>query len=286
LTKNEALSLPDCLTSLAWCRDIHVVDSGSSDATVEVAETAGAKIWHHPFASFGAQRNWALDHCEPIGEWILFLDADERSTPNFEAAVKHALASAEDGVAGFYCCWKLMLEGRWLRRSDSFPRWQFRLLRKGRARFEDAGHGQRESQVDGRLEYLREPYVHEAFIKGWADWIAKHNRYSDQEAASRTTHGPKVAWRAWRRGTRAEKMAGLKALASRMPGWPLIRFLHAYVLKLGLLEGTAGLIYASNMAFYEYLIWIKMRELRKAKRLAAEEPQRVETAAAPLVSHK
>jgi glycosyltransferase involved in cell wall biosynthesis len=263
LCKDEALQLPECLRSLRDCAHVHVVDSGSSDDTVMLAEAAGAKVWLHEFRSFGDQRNWALDHCEPLGEWVLFLDADERSTPAFEVAVIDEIGNASSDIAGFYCCWKLLMDGRWLKRSDSFPRYQFRLLRKGRARFEDAGHGQREGLVQGRLDYIREPYLHEAFGKGWSDWFAKHNRYATQEAVSRSAKGISAAWTDFLRGSRAKRLSALKALMSRMPGWPLLRFMQSYVFKLGFLEGVPGLIHATNMGIYEYLIWLKMRELSR-----------------------
>ncbi len=86
-----------------------------------------------------------------------------------------------------------MVEGRWLKRCDSFPKWQFRLLRRGRATFVDFGHGQKEGAIDGTLEYLAEPYLHFVMSKGWSDWLERHNRYSTQEAAARL--GAKVEWK-------------------------------------------------------------------------------------------
>src|SRR5206468_9873351 len=82
-------------------------------------------------------------------EWVLFLDADEVATPEFRQAVADAIQNAGDSIAGFYCCWKTMLGQRWLRRSDSFPKWQLRIVRRGRANFIDSGHGQKEGSVEG-----------------------------------------------------------------------------------------------------------------------------------------
>jgi glycosyltransferase involved in cell wall biosynthesis len=261
LTKNEEADLPACLAALAGWARILLVDSGSVDATVKIAQAAGAAIYDHPFASFGEQRNWALDHCDLAGcQWVLFLDADEVATPAFRAAVDQATAAAGPEIAGFYCCWKTMLDGRWLRRCDGFPKWQFRLLRPGRARFIDSGHGQKEGAVDGALGYVREPYLHYAFSKGWQHWLAKHNAYSTLEARDRSERT--VRWRdAFTRDGSVRNRA-LKPLLSRVPGWPLIRFAQAYLLKLGFLEGRAGLVYCVNMAYYEFLISIKMRELQ------------------------
>ena len=147
LTKNEQNDLPGCIESLSWCDDIVVIDSGSDDDTVQIAESLGATVYHNDFISFAKQRNWALDNCSAKHEWILFLDADERTPPSFVTQVNRAIETSPQSVAGFYCCWKLILDGRWLKRSDGFPKWQFRLLRSGFARFSDCGHGQKEGEV-------------------------------------------------------------------------------------------------------------------------------------------
>lgn len=258
LTRNEAADLPACLAAVAGWGETTVVDSGSADATVEIARAAGATVETHPFFSFGEQRNWALDHCALAdGQWVLFLDADEIATPAFRAAVDAATAAAPGDVAGFYCCWKTMLDGVWLRRSDSFPKWQFRLLRRGRARFIDSGHGQKEGATEGRIAYLREPYLHYAFSKGWSHWLRKHDEYSTLEAASRR-QARGVGWRELLSRDGSVRNRALKPLVSRLPGWPLLRFFHMYLLKGGFLEGRAGLIYAVNLAYYEFLIRLKM----------------------------
>ena len=262
LTKDEAADLPACLQAIAGWARIIVVDSGSSDATIEIARAAGAQVDLHPFASFGEQRNWALDHCDLTGcDWILFLDADEIATPAFRRAVEEQTAAATENVAGFHCCWKTMLEGRWLRRCDSFPKWQFRLLRPGRARFIDSGHGQKEGAVDGEIRQLREPYLHYSFSKGWHQWMRKHNDYSTLEAADRIERD--VAWGDLLSRDPSRRNRALKPLVSRVPFWPFLRFLYMYVFKLGFLEGRPGFIYCVNMAYYEFLIGIKIRELKQ-----------------------
>lgn len=263
LTKNEERDLPGCLASIDWCDDIHVVDSASNDKTVSIAEQAGAKCKTNFFESFGKQRNWAIDNCELKYDWILFLDADEQATPEFQDAVFTALTDVDDTIAGFYCCWKMILYQQWLKRTDSFPKWQFRLLRFGKARFTDYGHGQKETQVKGRIEYISEPYLHFAFSKGWTHWIDRHNRYSDQEAIERLQQ--KISWEDVFSIHSSIRNKAIKPLVSKSPGWPLLRFFFMYVLKLGFLEGWPAFIYCVNLAYYEFLIQIKMDEIRKQK---------------------
>jgi len=263
LTKNEEIDLPRCLASLRWCDDVHVIDSGSSDKTKEIAGSFGAHIYENSFKSFGHQRNWSLDHCDIKHAWILFLDADEVANDAFVKTAKRAVTEAPESTAGFYCCWKQIYEERWLKRCDSFPKWQFRLMRKGRARFTDFGHGQKEAEVKGTLEYLPVPYDHHGLSKGIGHWLDRHNRYATLEAAARLS--TPINWRNAFSMHGSKRNQALKPIVSRVPGWPLIRFLITYVLRLGFLEGRPGFVYCANLAYYEFLIRIKMRE-EKSKR--------------------
>lgn len=264
LAQNEERDLPTLLESIRWCDDVHLVDSGSADATKEIARAAGVHCVDHPFVAFGQQRNWALENCVLKYPWVLFLDADEASTPAFHVAIRQAIQDAPESVAGFYCCWKMMVEGRWLKRSDSFPKWQFRLLRLGRATFIDYGHGQKEGAIDGTLGYVREPYLHFVLSKGWSTWLDRHNRYSTEEAAQRNC--TPVSWKDIFARDPSVRNKALKPLVGRIPGWPLLRFIHAYLLSGGFLEGRPGFTYCVNLAYYEFLIQIKQRELKRALR--------------------
>ena len=259
LTHNEQADLPACLAAVGWSDDVHVLDSGSTDQTTAIARAHGARVWLNPFVSFGQQRNFALDELALCHEWVLFLDADEVATPAFAQAVRAAVAAAPAEVAGYYCCWKMMLEGRWLRRCDNFPKWQFRLLRRSKARFTDFGHGQKEGEVQGRIDYLPEPYLHFGFSKGWTHWLARHNRYSSLEAAARLHQRPPL--RDVLSSHTSRRNPALKSWLSRLPGWPLLRFVQTYVVGGGFLEGVPGFIYCTNMAYYEFMIQIKMREI-------------------------
>ncbi|MCC8408154.1 glycosyltransferase family 2 protein [Mucilaginibacter sp. UR6-1] len=259
LTKNEEADLPICLRSLQWTDDVQVLDSFSTDRTVEVARRHGATVTKNAFESFGKQRNFALQNISLKYNWILFLDADEVATPEFRDAVLKATINAEDAVAGFYCCWKMMLEGRWLKRCDNYPKWQLRLLRKGRVTYTDFGHGQKEDHVLGKALYLKEPYLHYGFSKGWSHWIERHNRYSTLEAVARLNHRPPFKNIFSKHGS--TRNPALKSWLSRVPGWPMLRFIQTYFFSLGFTEGIQGLTYCINISYYEYMIIIKMREI-------------------------
>lgn len=261
LTKNEEHDLPACLTALAWCNDLYVLDSGSTDKTCDIARQFGAKVFVNAFESFGKQRNVALDQFSFLYDWVLFVDADEIVTPQFREAIQEAVKNAGNDVAGFYCCWKMMLEERWLKYCDNFPKWQFRLLRRGMARFTDFGHGQKEKLLHGHIEYIKEPYVHYGFSKGWAHWVDRHNKYSGQEAGARLANRPPLKNIFSAHGS--IRNPALKSWLSTIPGWPLLRFCYAYFIKFGFTEGMPGFIYCANIAWYEFLIQVKMREIKK-----------------------
>jgi len=261
LTKNEERDLPACLHALNWCNDVHVLDSGSTDKTRDIVQQSGANWLVHPFESFGKQRNYALDTISFKHEWVLFMDADEIVTLKFREALLESVKKAGNEIAGFYCCWQMMLEGRWLKHCDNFPKWQFRLLKTGMARFTDFGHGQKEHVLHGRIEYIKEPYLHYGFSKGWAHWVERHNRYSGQEAIARLNNRP--PFRNIFAAHGSIRNPALKSWLGRMPGWPLIRFCYAYFINLGFTEGMPGFIYCANIAWYEFLIQVKIREIKK-----------------------
>jgi hypothetical protein len=194
---------------------------------------------------------------------LLFLDADERSTPDFYGAIATAISTADADLAGFYCCWKTMLGGRWLKRCDRFPKWQFRLMRIGKARFADYGHGQIETQLQGGVEYIAEPYLHYSFSKGWSEWIAKHNRYSDQESLEHMQEN--LNWQDIFGSEHLIRKKALKPLLRRLPIWPLLFFCGNYIGNLGFLEGKPGLLFCINQAYYEFMVAIKMDELDQKK---------------------
>ena len=266
LTKNEELDLAKCLKAVQWSDDVHVLDSGSTDDTIKIAECYGANVTRNAFKSFGQQRNFALDNLHLINDWILFIDADEIVTDHFRVAIREAVLNAGEQVAGFYCCAKLMFEDVWLKRSDTFPKWQFRLMRKGRARFTDFGHGQKEYEVNGDIKYIKEPYLHYGLSKGWFKWIERHNKYSNLEAVVRLEYQPSLK-QVFSKHASVRNPA-LKCLLSRIRIWPAIRFLHAYIINLGFIEGIPGLLYCINNFYYEFMIQIKMRELRQSRKKA------------------
>ena len=157
--------------------------------------------------------------------------------------------SASEEVAGFFCCGKTILNQRWLKRSDNFPKWQFRLLRRNRGRFVDVGHGQKEGEINGLLSYIKEPYLHFPFSHGFEAWSTKHLAYARKD--SREIFNNRLSLMSVISNHGSQRNTAIKTLARRMPAWPLIRFVYSYIFRGGFTEGREGLLYCKKMLWYE-----------------------------------
>ena len=265
LTLNEETTLPACLNALQWCDDIVVLDSYSSDRTVEIARKFGARIYQRGFDSFAAQRNWGLSSISFKHEWVFHLDADEV----FTDALLNEIRQTTPGTSydAFHVPSKMMFLGKWLRFSGMYPTYQVRLTRRERFTFRQVGHGQKEDIDQLRIGTLREPYLHYSFSKGITDWFNRHNRYSslEAEATLRNRKANIQDWKGLISANRPRRRRALKTLSLRLPFRPLIRFVYMYFLRLGFLDGSPGFVYSILLSFYEYMIVLKTHELEKAE---------------------
>ena len=261
IAKNEAMNIGRCLESVSRCKDVVVVDDHSEDQTAKIAEDLGARLVTHALESFAKQRNWVLEHVDLQHPWVLMLDADEALTPASQNEIEKGLATCDDSVAAFLMCRKTMFLGRWLKHCDGFPVWIMRLVHRERARFVDSGHGEVPAPpVDGKLERIREPFLHYPFNRGMSHWIDRHNLYSSREAELELREPARWTWREILRGTGPERRRSLRNLGRRLPFRPLLRFGYHYFGKRGFLDGRAGLIFSLLMAGYEGMIVLKRRE--------------------------
>lgn len=267
LTFNEAANLPACLDALGWCDDIVVVDSGSTDDTVAIAERRGARILHRPFDNFAGQRNFGLDEGGFRHDWVLHLDADELVSPAFRAALD--AFEPPEGIDAWLVPFKTIFFGKWLKHAGMWPGYQARLGHVRRLRFVQVGHGQREDLPPERVGTFPEPLLHYSFSHGLRAWLNKHIRYAADEAAllagdDKIREG---AGSALVRGDRTSRRRAAKALAGRLPLFlrPPARFFYVYVVRRGFLDGAAGFVYAAMLATYEAMIAILAYELRRPR---------------------
>lgn len=278
LTYNEEIDIAACIESALLSDDVIVVDSCSSDRTVEIASRYPIRMVQHPFESHGQQRTWMLESIPPKHEWVYILEADERMTP---ALFQECLAAIQtESSVGYYVAERVMFMGRWIRRSTQYPRYQLRLLRHGKVWFTDYGHTEREV-CEGSTSFLQETYPHFTCSKGLSRWIEKHNRYSTDEAIEtvRQLESGAINWHDLFFGaTEVERRRALKDLSLRLPGRPLVRFLYMYFLLGGCLDGRAGLAWCTLQAFYEYLILLKAWELKQMPVSAGDRPEPISAA--------
>jgi glycosyltransferase involved in cell wall biosynthesis len=263
LTLDEADNLKRCLPSVAWCDDIVVVDSGSRDDTVNIARRGGARVISRAFDSFAGQRNYAMMHAGLRHGWTLHLDADEVVPPSLHEEMMEIARDRKPGFDVYRVPSRLILMGTWLRHAGLYPSYQVRFGRTERLRFVDHGHGQREVQALSEVGTLIYPLDHYNFSKGFNDWFARHLRYARQEAQqSHAMEAPALPLRTFIHRDPMARRRAVKYFSSRLPGRPLLRFLHAYVLRRGFLDGRAGFHYAVMLAIYQYFIDLNRKELQ------------------------
>jgi glycosyltransferase involved in cell wall biosynthesis len=256
LTLDEAVNVEAAIESVGdWADLVVVVDSGSSDGTVAIAESCGAVVLQHkpegPFV-FAEQRTWALRQLRARGiEWVMFLDADERATPKFLSAVRHALAT-NSTLDGFYAAPMFMYQGTWLRRFKGFPNWHPRVARTTAsivgAVWEEFAPGTHAGRIS-------EPYLHFVNSKGWVNWVERHMRYAVSEARQRD-EGALRQRRPYLR--RIARMFGpLRPIAS--VGFQLFG-------RRGFLDGGSVWSYARRQLIYELMIGEAERERSRMRR--------------------
>lgn len=278
LTHNEEANIAQALDSvMGWADEVHIVDSLSTDRTVEVARRYGAHVAQNKFVDFAKQRNYALQKLPIRSEWVFFLDADEWLPDALKQEIS-ALIATNPPENGFYVKWRLIWMGRWIRRGY-YPTWILRLFRYGKARCEDRSVNEH-LIVDGSTGRLRNDFIHEN-RKGVTDWIAKHNRYATTESQELFNTRTAVDYReidARLFGNQAQRKRWIRyAIWNRLP--PLIRpffyFFYRYILAGGFLDGREAFAYHFLQAlWFPMLIDIKYLELKMSR--ASRAPERHE----------
>ncbi len=263
LTYNEEIDIANCIESVLECDDIILVDSYSTDKTIEIASKySSVQIVKHTFESHGKQRTWMLKSIETKYNWVYLLEADERFTPELFKECLEAINT--DKYVGYYVPEKMMFLGKWIRYSSQYPRHQMRLFRKDKVYFTDFGHAEREVCL-GETSYLKNPYPHYTCSKGLNRWLEKHNRYSTDEALETIKQKEArkdINWRDLFFGeTELIRRRALKDLSLRIPFRPFFRWIYMYFILRGFLDGKAGFAWCTLQSFYEYFILLKVEEL-------------------------
>lgn len=259
-TLNEEINLPFCLASLDWCDDIVVVDSFSTDRTASIAADAEARFVQHAFTGFGDQRNWCLAEVPLKHPWALILDADEVVPLALVAEMAARLPGVDEEVAAFQVRRRFYLWGQWLQHSSLYPTWVVRLVRVGRVTYINRGHAETQV-VAGQIESLVADLIDENH-KGIDDWWARQVRYAAHEAAYELLQ-PAAPLCDLFSSDPLRRRAALKSFGRWLPGRPFSYFLYAFGLRLGFLDGRAGLRFCVMRAIYQWMIELKKDELRR-----------------------
>ncbi len=241
ITRNVADRLEECLASVPFADEVVIVDTGSDDGTLEVAERYGARVVRSEWRGFGRQKQFAVEQAEH--DWVLCLDADERVSPELRASIERALAAPAAPV--YRMARRNRFMGRWLRHGEGYPDWSLRLFDRRSARWSD-------DPVHEKVLYAVTPgtlagdLLHDS-AEDLGHYLDKQNRYT--ELAARQLH---------ERGRRA----GLAQLLLS----PLVRFAKFYVFRLGFLDGLPGLVHIAIGCTNSFTKYAKLIELQRASR--------------------
>ncbi|MDO8343856.1 MAG: glycosyltransferase family 2 protein [Cellvibrio sp.] len=237
ITRNEAANIRACIDTVAWADEIVVVDSGSTDDTVSIAAEMGARVYvHADWPGFGPQKNYALGYA--INEWVFSIDADERVTPELRSEIEQAMNEAE--ADGYYCPRLSQFCGKFIHHCGWYPDYVLRLFKRDAGRFSDSLVHE-SVLLTGKTARLKTPLLHYSYLAA-DDVERKVEHYSTAAAQQMLLAG--------KRSNRLD--------ATLRGGWAFVR---TYVLRLGVLDGSAGWEIACMNARTTYLKYHKLTAL-------------------------
>ena len=266
LTMNEEKNIVKCINSVNELAErVVVVDSGSTDNTMAMAESMGADVYYHEFENYASQFNWGLDNTEIKTKWVLRLDADEVITPELAKEMVAAMEEHEDDeVNGMQIKLKQNFLGRWLKHGGAYPFIKLMLFKNGIGRIEDRKMDEHTILSSGTTIMLKNDALHYDF-KDISFYIHKHNWYAIREAqdyiAKNMEKGVSNLEEGNMKAHRKQKVLYYKA-----PKFfrPFVLFFYFYFIKLGFLDGKEGFIYNVLENFwYRFLVDVKIYEYEK-----------------------
>lgn len=272
LTHNENLHIQRCIESLAkFVSDVYVVDSYSSDNTAAIAETFGAKVYKNPWPGNQAlQFNWALQNLPITSEWILRLDADEYLLPELREEISQTLPKLSTEITGIFLRRRVYFMGYWIRYGGYYPTNILRIWRKQAGKLEDKWMDEHVKLDYGKTISLKHDFVDDN-QNDLTWWTHKHNLYATREATELLNleyhflDGSQIDKQL--SGSSDKRKRWLKdILYTKIPLFvrPFIYFFYRYIIKLGFLDGTKGLVWHFLQGFwYRFLVDAKIYDIKR-----------------------
>jgi glycosyltransferase involved in cell wall biosynthesis len=265
-SKNEATNIARCIRSVLWVDQVFVVDSQSTDQTIEIAEKLGAKVVQFEYkGGWPKKKNWALQNLPFCHEWVLILDADECLPPEAEEEIRKIVSNPNEKHSGYWINRRYFFLGKPLKHAY-FPNWNLRLFKHKFGRYEkitelntDSGDNEIHEHVvvqgtTGRLNSIMDHYAFPTIDS----FIEKHNRYSNWEAVVESSaEDDETALQ--HDGVKAKRR--LRKIFRKLPFRPTLRFLYVYFWQKGILDGWRGYIFARLHAQYEFLSQAKAKAI-------------------------
>ena len=274
LTYNEEMHLPRLLASIAGLNaETFILDSGSTDGTLQIAEEAGAVIMQHPFANHPKQWDYALKIFDVKTPWVICLDADHRVTPELYQRLLNFRDNEHQHINGIYFNRKNFFKGRWIKHGGYYPFYLLKMVRYG-VGFSDLNENMDHRLiVPGNTIIWKDGHILEENLKenNIRFWIEKHNKYSDLVAMEEVERLQNLRTQTikpnfW--GSPDERTASLKQLWWRLPRYvrPMLYFMYRIIFQLGILDGRTGIIFHFLQGFwFRLIVDIKIDEFLKNK---------------------
>jgi glycosyltransferase involved in cell wall biosynthesis len=272
LTLNEEIHIERCINSLLpLTTSIIIIDSYSTDHTIEIATNLCAKVFEHRFINQAKQLNWALDQLDPKDGWVMRMDADEYLEDELVHELNRELPKLPDNIDGIYLKRKVFFGGKWIRHGGFYPHILLRIWRNGKGRAEQRWMDEHIALPVGSKTIIAQGHLIDDNQKGISFWIDKHNQYASREAVELLNlKYPLFARDQSLQGfddPQAKKKRYIKEkYYSRLPAVfrAFIYYFYRYFLKLGFLDGYQGFVWHFMQGFwYRLLVDVKMMEIEK-----------------------
>ena len=262
ITLNEENIISKCLESLDFVNEIIILDSFSTDRTIDIASKYNAKIFHHNFDNYANQRNRLFNLVSSSSKWILMVDADEIVSKELKDEVLKITKDSNNSITLYNVRRKDIYNNQWMKYSSGYPTWFGRLFRKDQVWVEREIN--EEYHTNGNVGFLKEHLLHYPYNKGFSWWLSKHDKYSSMEALILSNNKiTNISFFNLFTKDPVKRRKIFKNYFYKLPFRPLLVFFILYFIRFGFLDGKLGFRVCLMRSFYEWMIDVKFSELSR-----------------------